>query len=94
MSTTAEKIAVMQAYDRGERVQMQTAGADGPWFDIDISLWNWRDCDYRIIPRKVECWAVIDRSGHFIDAYLTKEHAMTCSHGKDRRVIKMREVTE
>lgn len=51
MSTTAEKIAVMQAYERGEKVEFhhKTQPPD-MWSTITISepAWDWSDFSYRI----------------------------------------------
>ena len=56
MSTTQEKIAVMQAFVNGEKVQF--ADDRSKWLDL-LALnpsWNWDEYDYRIKPIPVECW--------------------------------------
>ena len=50
MKTTKEMIEVMQAYDRGEQVQL--LNIDGNWEDKDNPAWNWAKCDYRVKPKK------------------------------------------
>ena len=50
MKTTKEMIEVMQAYDRGEQVQL--LNIDGNWEDKDNPTWNWAKCDYRVKPKK------------------------------------------
>lgn len=48
ITTTKEKIAVMQAYDDGKYVQVKTT--DGMWIDAPVPNWNWMACEYRIKP--------------------------------------------
>ena len=50
MKTTKEMIEVMQAYDRGEQVQL--LNIDGNWLDKDNPAWNWAKCDYRVKLKK------------------------------------------
>ena len=49
MKTTKEMIDVMQAYDRGEQVQL--LNIDGNWEDKENPAWNWAKCDYRVKPK-------------------------------------------
>ena len=52
MKTTKEKIEIMQAYDRGEQIQIKGSNID--WIDIiDIvsPKWDWINYDYRIKPK-------------------------------------------
>ena len=51
MKTTKGMIEVMQAYDRGEQVQL--LNIDGNWEDKDNPAWNWAKCDYRVKPKKI-----------------------------------------
>ena len=50
MKTTKEMIEVMQAYERGEQIQL--LNIDGKWEDKDNPAWNWAKCDYRVKPKK------------------------------------------
>ena len=50
MKTTKEKIEVMQAYDRGEQIQL--LDRLGNWVDIDMPEWSWGLRDYRVKPKK------------------------------------------
>ena len=50
MKTTKEMIEVMQAYDRGEKVQL--LNRFGFWVDIDMPEWSWGLRDYRVKPNK------------------------------------------
>lgn len=53
-STTAGKIAVMQAYERGERIESTPRNprdhAYGLWTPVTGMAWNWGLQDYRIAP--------------------------------------------
>ena len=51
MKTTKEMIEVMQAYERGEQVQLLSIS--GNWEDKDNPAWNWAKCDYRVKPKKI-----------------------------------------
>ena len=50
MKTTKEMIDVMQAYERGEQVQL--LNRLGIWVDIDMPKWSWGLRDYRVKPKK------------------------------------------
>ena len=50
MKTTKEMIEVMQAYDRGEQIQL--LDRLGNWVDIDMPEWSWELRDYRVKPKK------------------------------------------
>lgn len=55
-STTAGKIAVMQAFADGKIVQFKNSAACG-WDSLepgDQPMWCWNECDYRIKPQTVE----------------------------------------
>ncbi len=53
-STTAGKIAVMQAYERGEPCEWRPRPLVGPYIDwqpvVQQPQWNWCNTDYRIAP--------------------------------------------
>lgn len=49
MKTTKEMIEIMQAYERGEQIQL--LNIDGNWEDKDNPAWNWEKCDYRVKPK-------------------------------------------
>ena len=50
MKTTKEMIEVMQAYERGEQIQI--LDINGIWEDKEYPYWNWTQCDYRVKPKK------------------------------------------
>ena len=65
MKTTKEMIDVMQAYDRGEQVQL--LNIDGVWVDIDMPEWSWGLRDYRVRPKKK--YIPFDTAEEFLTAY-------------------------
>ena len=51
MKTTREKIEIMEAYERGEKIQIYGA-IPNKWTDMNIEpLWDWKNFDYRIKPK-------------------------------------------
>ena len=65
MKTTKEMIKVMQAYDRGEQVQL--LNIDGNWEDIKSPTWSWGLLDYRVKPKKK--YIPFDTAEEFLTAY-------------------------
>ena len=63
MKTTKEMIEVMQAYDRGEQVQL--LNINGNWEDKDNPTWNWAKCDYRV---KKKVYVPFDTANEFLEA--------------------------
>lgn len=55
-STTAGKIAVMQAAIDGENIELCFLGRDGCWTDLNErgTQWNWDEYDYRVEPQTIE----------------------------------------
>lgn len=60
MKTTKEKIAVMQYFENGGKIQSTILGKNN-WTDCEYSTWNWRLFDYRIKeePKEYEIQTVI-----------------------------------
>lgn len=52
MKTTKEMIEVMQAYERGEHIQVKTTNKKCDWEDVKEPYWQWNFCDYRVKPKK------------------------------------------
>ncbi len=51
MATTKEKIEIMQAYERGEQIQIYGA-IPNKWTDMNIEpLWDWKNFNYRVKPK-------------------------------------------
>ena len=49
MKTTKEMIEVMQAYERGEQIQLSKK--DGNWICTKKPNWDWLNFDYRVKPK-------------------------------------------
>lgn len=49
MKTDAEKIEVMQAHLRGEKIEYKPPS--GNWYVNERPQWDWPQCDYRIAPK-------------------------------------------
>lgn len=47
--TTEEKLAVMQAFVAGRKIEM-AAKSDARWYPVENPIWNWYTMDYRIAP--------------------------------------------
>jgi hypothetical protein len=69
--TTAEKIEVMQAYERGEEIERTcfwTRGKEPLYHTCNNPNWDWVDCDYRVKPKPVTktlYFAVLEKNGNF-----------------------------
>lgn len=50
--TTAEKIAVMQAFEDGEKIECADLCRPNNWTGLKHPLWNWQDYKYRIKPKE------------------------------------------
>lgn len=70
--TLAEKIAVMQAAERGEEIQTHYIfGKD--WMDDTKPVWDWSNFDYRVKPKPQKFWVVFDKRGNLVQWSLTKK---------------------
>ena len=49
MKTVHEMIQIMQAYERGEQIQVKGSGIK--WIDIASPKWDWINYDYQIKPK-------------------------------------------
>lgn len=59
MTTLAEKIAVMQAFERGERVEAKHK-AGGTWTECGIPIWDWFRFEYRIAQKPIDLVEVLE----------------------------------
>lgn len=50
--TTNEMIEVMQAYERGEEIEMRLADCEDRWAPTISPLWNWAQTSYRVKPKE------------------------------------------
>lgn len=69
MKTIKEMIEVMQAYDRGEQIQVKTTNKKCDWEDVKEPYWQWNFCDYRVKPKK---YVPFDTAEEFLAAQ--REH--------------------
>jgi len=49
MTTTAEKIEIMQAYENGKAIEYKGKNSE-MWIPNECPTWGWDMCDYRIKP--------------------------------------------
>lgn len=53
MSTTIqEKVAVMQAFVAGKKIQVRVKRSASPWAEAVNPIWDWNFYEYRIAPEK------------------------------------------
>ena len=52
--TTKEKIEVMQAYERGEQIQVKMIYDKDVWTTVKRPIWDWGFCVYRTIPKRIK----------------------------------------
>lgn len=74
MKTTKEMIEVMQAYDRGEQIQVKTTNKKCDWEDVKEPYWQWNFCDYRVKPKKNKIYVPFDTAEEFLAA--TRVHGL------------------
>lgn len=67
MTTLAKKIAIMQSFDAGKRIECRENLDDKEedWYVVHQPLWDWCHMDYRISPNqpkpKTKLYAYIDK---------------------------------
>lgn len=93
MKTTAEKIAVMQAFERGEKIESANIGIKHFEPIVGNPLWNWYAMDYRVAPKLLECWALVGTDGNVVGTRMSKVEAEAVPLPSTCRVVHMREVT-
>lgn len=96
---TKEAIKVMQAYVDGEEIEYKDSS--GAWRAVNGEpLWNFCECEYRVKPKPLECYLVVDNLGSMAafssdaPAHAFIARASDCQGLEGARIIKMREVTE
>jgi hypothetical protein len=97
-STTAGKIAVMQAFEDGKKIQAKRK-ASGVWVQADAPTWDWYGVEYRIAPEPLELWVNTYPvgSGDIFQSvcWLSEEDARgNVGPRPIRTAVHMREVTE
>ena len=86
MKTTKEKIEIMQAYDRGEQIQIKGSNID--WIDIiDIvsPKWDWINYDYRVKPKPK--YAPFSTAEQFLEAQEKHGQAVIQYVNKEKTVF-------
>ena len=73
METVHEMIQIMQAYERGEQIQI--LDRHKKWEDIESPGFNWISCDYRIKPKPE--FRPFKNAEEFLEAQ--KEHGIVTS---------------
>ena len=54
MKTTKEMIDVMQAYERGEQIEVNYLYVNKDyWIACGTPVWDWHNFDYRVKPKKI-----------------------------------------
>ena len=66
MKTTKEMIEVMQAYERGEQIQIKSEKKDC-WDDICNPVWDWGTFDYRV--KQKTKYVQFETAEEFLTAY-------------------------
>ena len=70
MKTTKEKIEVMQAYERGEQIEVNYLYINKDyWIACGTPIWDWAKCDYRV---KKKVYVPFDTAEEFLEAQ--REH--------------------
>lgn len=64
MKTLAEKIAVMQAAERGEKIESKYIALQCPeaaWCPNSKPVWDWINFDYRVAKQKKTYWIYVSK---------------------------------
>ena len=76
MKTIKEMIEVMQAYERGDKIETCISGEQKKWFDNKNPACNWEKCDYRVKPKKK--YVPFDTAEEFLAAQ--RVHGININH--------------
>ena len=84
MSTTAEKIEIMQWHEDGKQVECRNEfGAE--WAEVSSHpRWNWGDYDYRKKPEPIECWVTVLDGRVTSTVHMTEDAAIRCLEGSPK----------
>lgn len=96
MKTTAEMIAVMQAFERGEEIQCIRLGIVDDWVKCATPpyKWNWIGYDYRIKPREPRVIWVNEYRHQQDVVHEDEESARKSAYGAVHIAVKYIEVIE
>ena len=68
MKTIKEMIDVMQAYDRGEQIEVNYLYVNKDyWIACGTPIWDWNNFDYRVKPKK--SYVPFETAEEFLTAY-------------------------
>ena len=68
MKTTKEMIEVMQAYERGEKIEVHYLyNYKDYWITCGTPIWDWHNFEYRVKPKK--SYVPFDTAEEFLTAY-------------------------
>lgn len=81
--TLAEKIAVMQAAERGEEIETKFQDDKGIWIKVANPLWDWYNNDYRVKPRPQKFWVVFNKEGYIMCSGTKNKPDVTLQWGRD-----------
>ena len=74
--TLAEKIAVMQAAERGEIIEYRLYGTpDWKMLFLNHADWNWAEFDYRVKPKPKKFWVIFNEQNRIIYVGESKPNA-------------------
>ena len=93
MKTTAEMIEVMQAFDRGEKIECSSLTGNDFGAAVIAPVWNWLEFDYRVVRKPAECWVWVFPSGRCGATFESEDQARRVASGNEGRAVLMREVT-
>lgn len=97
--TLREKIEVMQAFERGEKIECTTIGYSANWRDVKTPYWDWREVDYRVKPKPkstiiIEKWLFEDRFGIKVVQEIEKDCVLCYCHKYQATRIKFLDTYE
>lgn len=84
--TLREKIQTMEAFERGEEIEVAYRGYD-IWSSMSTPSWNFEDLNYRIKPKPkqvvvIEKWLVKSLWGNYFEITGDKQHFITTGYNE------------
>lgn len=90
MKTTKEMIEVMQAYERGEIIEVNYLyDHKDYWIACETPIWDWNNFDYRVKPKK--SYVPFDTAEEFLAAQ--REHGDGLISIDDNGVVKAHDIS-
>ncbi len=83
MSSTREKIEVMEAFERGKTIQSRSTPSDS-WEHNVFPAWDWMHMRYRVEPKPAEVWCNDYQYGWGCP-HPSKEHAISAAYDNAKR---------